>query len=108
MNHAASGGERPPDSRAADEERNLFMDAYLEPAEVAKVDRLAPLAAKLGVSMAQLALAWCLRGPGVASVIVGVTKLSQLEDNVAASGLALPDEIAEAIDEVFPGPNAGR
>jgi voltage-dependent potassium channel beta subunit len=97
-----SGGERPEDSRAADAKRNLFMNAYLEPDIVAQVDRLVPLAAELGLSMPQLALAWCLRQPSVASVIVGVTKTAQLEDNVAASGTSLPEEILARIDAIFP------
>ncbi len=97
-----SGGERPPDSRAADRERNRFMDAYLEDAEIAKVDALVPLADGLGISMGQLALAWCLRSPGVASTIVGVTRPEQLEDNVGASGIVLPDEVKDEIDRLFP------
>jgi aryl-alcohol dehydrogenase-like predicted oxidoreductase len=99
-----SGGERPEDSRAADGKRNLFMDAYLAPEEIAKVDRLKPLAAEMRISLPQLALAWCLRQPGVASAIVGVTKTSQLEEDVAASGVRLPDDIVARIDAIFPAP----
>jgi aryl-alcohol dehydrogenase-like predicted oxidoreductase len=100
-----SGGERPEDSRAADNKRNLFMDAYLAPEEIAKVDRLKPLAGELRISLPQLALAWCLRHPNVASAIVGVTKISQLEDDVAASGVRLPYEVIARIDEIFPPPS---
>jgi aryl-alcohol dehydrogenase-like predicted oxidoreductase len=100
-----SGGARPEESRAADDKRNWFMDAYLEPSEVAKVDRLKPLAAELSLTLPQLALAWCLRRANVASVIVGVTRGAQLEDNVGASGVSLPDDILARIDEIFPGPS---
>jgi len=100
-----SGGERPEDSRAADNKRNLFMNAYLAPEEIAKVDRLNPLAGELRISLPQLALAWCLRQRGVASAIAGVTKISQLEDDVAASGVRLPDEVTARIDEIFPAPS---
>jgi aryl-alcohol dehydrogenase-like predicted oxidoreductase len=100
-----SGGERPEYSRAADNKRNLFMDAYLAPEEIAKVDRLKPLAGELRISLPQLALAWCLRQPNVASAIVGVTKISQLEDDVAASGVRLPYEVIARIDEIFPAPS---
>jgi aryl-alcohol dehydrogenase-like predicted oxidoreductase len=99
-----SRGERPADSRAADDKRNLFMNAYLAPEEVAKVDRLRPLAAELSVSLPQLALAWCLRRANIASAIVGVTTPTQLDDNAAAAGLRLPDEITAAIDAIFPPP----
>jgi aryl-alcohol dehydrogenase-like predicted oxidoreductase len=99
-----SGGQRPDESRAADNKRNLFMNAYLAPEEIAKVDRLKPLAGELRISLPQLALAWCLRQPNVASAIVGVTKISQLEDDVAASGIRLPGEVTARIDEIFPAP----
>jgi voltage-dependent potassium channel beta subunit len=98
------GGARPDGSRAADEARNTFMSAILEPATLERVDALAPLADELGISMGQLALAWCLRQPGVASAIVGVTSLRQLEENAKASGLQIPDAVAARIDEIAPGP----
>ncbi|MCZ6465054.1 MAG: aldo/keto reductase family protein [Proteobacteria bacterium] len=97
-----SAGARPRDSRAANDRVNQFMGAYLEEGELAKVDQLRPLADEVGISLAQLALAWCLRQPGVSSVIVGATAPSQLEDNCKASGLRLPDEILDRIDEIFP------
>jgi voltage-dependent potassium channel beta subunit len=99
-----SGGRVPADSRGADPARNRFMGAYLEDEPLARVDRLRPLAERLGLSMARLALAWCLRQPGVASVIVGVTRDAQLDDDVAAAGVRLPDDAVAAIDEIFPGP----
>jgi aryl-alcohol dehydrogenase-like predicted oxidoreductase len=97
-------GERPADSRAADPQRNGFMNALLEPGQVERVDALRPIAAELGWSMAQLALAWCLREPAVSSVIVGATRVAQLEDNTKASGLRIPDGLLERIDEIFPAP----
>jgi len=99
-----SGGERPAGSRARDDVRNVFMTDFLTEASLERADRLRPLADELGVSMAQLALAWCLAEPNVASVIVGVTRVSQLEDDVKASGRRLPREVLEAIEEIAPGP----
>jgi len=99
-----SGGDRPSGTRAADPERNRFMEAYLESDALARVDRMAPLADRLGLTQAQLALAWCLRDPGISSVIVGVTRPEQLDDDVAAAGRTLPDEVVEALDGLFPGP----
>jgi len=101
-----SGGRRPSGSRAADDFRNQFMGAYLQEGSLERVDRLAPLADELGISLGQLALAWCLRGPGVSSAIVGATRRSQLEENAKASGIAIPPEILERIDEIAPGPGA--
>ena len=97
-----SGGSKPAGSRAADAERNLFMNDYLKPEVLARVDALAPIAQELDLSMAQLALAWCLRQPGVSSTIVGVTKESQLRDNVAAAGVTLPDDVLQKVDDLFP------
>jgi len=99
-----SGGVRPAGTRAADERSNRFMDQYLRPEELEKVDRLRPLADELGLSMAQLALAWCLRRDSVSSVIVGATRAEQLEDNCKASGAVIPDTLLEQIDGLFPGP----
>ena len=99
-----SGGVRPGGSRAADQQRNQFMGAFLEDDVLARVDRLQPLADELGLSMAQLALAWCLREPNVASTIVGVTRPEQLDDNVKASGRKLPPATLDAIDDIFPAP----
>jgi voltage-dependent potassium channel beta subunit len=101
-----STGARPADSRAADDKRNLFMNDYLSAEELAKVDRLKPIADALGISLAQLALAWCLRQPGVASAIVGASKAAQLDENASASGIRLPDDALAHIDAVFPPPTA--
>jgi voltage-dependent potassium channel beta subunit len=57
------------------------------PANRGKARRLAPIAAELGVPLAQLALAWCLRNRQVTSVILGATKRAQLEENLAALDL---------------------
>jgi aryl-alcohol dehydrogenase-like predicted oxidoreductase len=99
-----SGGRRPSGTRAADSARNVFMSHFLDRETLANVDRLAPIASEVGISMAQLALAWCLAEPNVASVITGVTRVAQLEDNVKASGLRLSREMLDRIDALFPGP----
>jgi aryl-alcohol dehydrogenase-like predicted oxidoreductase len=97
-----SGGRRPAGTRAADDFRNQFMSAYLAPESLERVDRLEPVARELGIPLAQLALAWCLRQPNVASVIVGATRIAQLEENAKASGLRIPPELLARIDEVSP------
>ncbi len=100
------GGTRPAASRASDENRNRWMKNYLTPSALERVDRLTPLAQKVDLSMAQLALAWCLRQPGVSSAVVGATCVEQLEENVAASGIDLPQEVLAEIDVIFPPPKA--
>lgn len=67
------------------------------PARIAKVRKLAAVADSIGVPLAQLALAWCLRNPHVSSVILGATKRAQLEQNFGALDVAAklgPAELA--------------
>ena len=99
-----SGGARPRGSRAMDEARNHWMRDYLDEEVLEKVDALRPLADSLGMSMAQLALTWCLTRPGVCSAIIGVTKREQLEDNCKAPIRELPEDVMSAIDAIFPPP----
>jgi 1-deoxyxylulose-5-phosphate synthase len=80
-------GEPPPgDSRAAHERMNYFMDRAGDQELLQRVQHLRPVAEELGLSTAQLALAWVLREDNVASAIVGATRPEQVEDNAAASG----------------------
>jgi aryl-alcohol dehydrogenase-like predicted oxidoreductase len=95
------GGAMPSGSRATDQKHGRFMGRYLEASELAKVESLIPVADGLGISMSQLALAWCLRDPGVASVIVGATRPEQLEENCKASGVTLPQEAIDRINTTF-------
>jgi voltage-dependent potassium channel beta subunit len=95
-------GDRPAGTRAADPFQSRFMEAFLVDEVLARVERLRPLAAELGLTLAQLALAWCLRQPGVASVIIGATRPAQVQENEKAAGVALPPEVVKAIDELFP------
>ena len=95
------GGEMPSGSRATDAKHGRFMGRYLDDAQLSKVALLTPLADELGITMSQLALAWCLRDPGITSVIVGATHPGQLEENAKASGVELPADVLSRIDEIF-------
>ena len=68
-----------------------------------RVRRLGELARKLDCSLAQLAIAWCAANPHVSSVILGASRTSQLEENLAALDVldALDDELLGRIDEVL-------
>jgi aryl-alcohol dehydrogenase-like predicted oxidoreductase len=81
--------------------RNEFMSEYLEEDVLERVQRLRPIADGLGLTMPQLALAWILREPNVASAIVGASRPEQLEDNAAASGVRLDDETLRAIEDAL-------
>jgi 1-deoxyxylulose-5-phosphate synthase len=95
-------GEPPPgDSRAAHDRMNYFMDRAGDQELLERVQRLRPVAEELGLSTAQLALAWVLREDNVASAIVGATRPEQVEDNAAASGVELDAPTLERIDEIL-------
>jgi aryl-alcohol dehydrogenase-like predicted oxidoreductase len=77
------------------------MSRFLAEDVLERVQRLRPIANGLGVSMAQLALAWILREPNVASVIVGASRPEQIRDNVAASGIHLDDETVRSVEDAL-------
>ncbi len=64
------------------------------------IDAMRPIAAAHGVSVAQVALAWLLRQRHVTSVIVGAKRIEQLEDNIAATTLALTDAEMQTLNAV--------
>ncbi|MFN8224194.1 MAG: aldo/keto reductase family protein [Gaiellales bacterium] len=97
------GGVIPDDSRAASESMGWAMGRFLTDDVLAAVDRLRPVAASCGLTLPQLALAWVLREPNVASAIVGASRPGQLDDNVVASGVTLDESTLAAIDEAVAG-----
>jgi aryl-alcohol dehydrogenase-like predicted oxidoreductase len=93
-------GEAPPaGTRAASRDMGWAMDRFRDDDVLEAVQRLVPIAEGLGISTAQLALAWVLRREEVAAAIVGASRPEQLEDNAAASGIELDDATLQAIDE---------
>jgi 1-deoxyxylulose-5-phosphate synthase len=93
-------GETPPaGTRAASQDMGWAMDRFRDDDVLEAVQRLAPVADGLGVSMAQLALAWVLRREEVASAIIGASRPEQVEENAAASGVELDETTLRAIDE---------
>lgn len=96
------GEPLPEGSRASDPRQNLFLNkGELDQQQLVRVQKLVPLAEQEGLSLTQLALAWCLRQPELSSVIIGASKPSQVEENVAASGKKLSAQTLQAIEEVL-------
>ena len=97
----------PAGSRAASEQMNQFMETagrhYRSKFLLEAVAQLRPVASELNLSMAQMALAWVLRRPEVASAIIGATRPDQIEENARAVGVKLGTETLERIDEVLAG-----
>jgi aryl-alcohol dehydrogenase-like predicted oxidoreductase len=95
-------GSPPPEgTRATSERMGHMMGRWLDDDVLERVQRLAPIAERLGISMAQLALAWVLREPNVASAIVGASRPQQVHDNASASGIELDAETLAEIDSVL-------
>ncbi len=95
------GQPRPSDSRAASPTMGVFIQRRLDEQVLAKVQRLQPIARDLGLSMAQLALAWVLRRPEVSSAIIGASRAAQVTENAAASGVALDAAALARIEEAL-------
>ncbi|MDR3510481.1 MAG: aldo/keto reductase family protein [Caulobacteraceae bacterium] len=90
----------PPGTRAASDSMGAPIRGWMRPEILQAVQRLKPLAAEAGCTLAQFALAWVLREPNVASAIVGASRPQQVDDNAAASGLVVDPALfarAEAI-----------
>jgi len=74
-----------------------------DPARIGVVRKLVPIAAELGISMAQMALAWCLKNPHVSTVITGASWVEQVKENMTAMDalVKLTPEVMQKIDEVL-------
>jgi aryl-alcohol dehydrogenase-like predicted oxidoreductase len=95
-------GEPPPrDSRAASASMSAFIGRLIEPRVLEAVERLRPVAKQAGLSMPQLALAWVLRQPDVASAIVGASRPEQVHANASAAGITLSADTLAAVDEAL-------
>ncbi len=84
-------GGVPDGSRAAVESYAFLREGLLDPAKNATVAQLAPIAAELGCTLAQLAIAWVAKNPRVSSVITGASRVDQLQSNLGA--LAVVDQL---------------
>jgi aryl-alcohol dehydrogenase-like predicted oxidoreductase len=92
-------GQAPPaDSRAAHSEMGTSMSLVMTDARLEAVDRLRPIAEEAGLSMTEMALAWVLRRPELASAIIGASRPDQVHANVRASGIELTPDTLVAID----------
>ena len=80
-----------------------FIGKFTNVATLEAVQALRPIADELGISMAQLALAWVLRRRDVAAAIVGASRPEQLRDAVGASGVQLDEAICSRIDAALNG-----
>ena len=77
------------------------ISRYLEDSILSNVQKLRPIAEELGLSMAQLAIAWVLQNDNVATALVGASRPEQVAENVKASGVKIPAGLMAAIDDAL-------
>lgn len=97
------GQPLPAGSRATDEKGGARMvRSFLDrPNILERVQNLTPIADELGLSLAQLAVAWVLQNSNVAAAIIGASRPEQVVENVKASGVEIPAELMARIDGVL-------
>jgi aryl-alcohol dehydrogenase-like predicted oxidoreductase len=96
------GAQPPEGSRATDQAGGANMiRRWLDDDILRRVQELAPIAGDLGLSMAQLAVAWVLQNDNVSSAIVGASRPDQVTDNAGAAGVRLEPDVLKRIDEAL-------
>ncbi len=93
----------PADSRAAMKGYEWLRDSAITPERIETVRNLQPVADDLGISLAQLALAWCLKNPNVSTVITGASRAEQVHQNMAAMDVVekLTPDVMERIEGIL-------
>ncbi|MFL0274816.1 aldo/keto reductase family protein [Mycobacterium sp. SMC-19] len=96
-------GQPPPaGSRATDEKGGAnFIKRFMTDDVLTRVQQLAPIAAELELTTAQLAIAWVLQNDNVAAALVGASRPEQVAENVKAAGVRIPAELLARIDQVL-------
>jgi voltage-dependent potassium channel beta subunit len=93
----------PKDSRASLKGYEWLAESIVDPVKIATVRRLAPIAAELGCTLAQMSLAWCLKNPHVSTVITGASRAAQVVENMKALDVVpkLTPDVMTRIDAVL-------
>ncbi|MBQ9282350.1 MAG: aldo/keto reductase family protein [Treponema sp.] len=94
-------GEAYPEGSRATHQADKQINKLLTDENLDKVEKLGKIAGDLGTNMSVLALAWILTKPCISSVITGASKASQLENNIAASELSLPQDAIAEIEKIL-------
>ena len=96
------GQPHPAGSRATDEKGGAtFIKRLMSDEILQRVQLLKPVADELGLTMAQLAVAWVLQNDNVAAALVGASRPEQVTENVKAAGVRIPAELMTRIDEIL-------
>jgi aryl-alcohol dehydrogenase-like predicted oxidoreductase len=96
------GQDAPAGTRATDTKGGADMiKRWMSDEVLTRVQQLRPIADELGLSMAQLAVAWVLQNSNVSAAIVGASRPEQVAENVKAAGVTIPQEVMKRIDEAL-------
>jgi aryl-alcohol dehydrogenase-like predicted oxidoreductase len=96
------GQPLPEGSRATDAKGGAdAVTRFMNDETLTRVQDLAPIAGDLGLSMAQLAVAWVLQNPNVSAALVGASRPEQVAENAKAAGAKIPADAMARIDEVL-------
>jgi aryl-alcohol dehydrogenase-like predicted oxidoreductase len=96
------GQEAPAGSRAVDPKSKHYIEGRVSDQELLeRVQRLQPLADEVGLSLAQLSVAWVLQNQNVSTAIIGASRPDQVHDNVKAAGVELGSDLLGRIDEIL-------
>ena len=94
------GQQAPAGSRATDDKGGADMiSRWLQDEVLTRIQQLKPIADEVGLSLAQLAVAWVLQNPNVSSAIIGASRPEQVTENAKAAGVKLEPATLKAIDE---------
>ncbi|RRS00371.1 aldo/keto reductase family protein [Glycomyces terrestris] len=95
------GQAAPAGSRGADPKFGRFVEGWLKDDVLERVQQLGPIAEEVGLTIAQLSLAWVLQNSNVSAAIIGATRPEQVEENVKAVGVKLPEEVYAKINDLL-------
>jgi len=98
------GQKAPAGSRATDKKGGANMiSSFMSNQILTAVQKLQPIAKKVDLTLAQLAIAWVLQNPNLSSAIIGATKPAQIKENIKAAGVKLDSSVMAEIDAVLNG-----
>ncbi|MFE4466982.1 aldo/keto reductase family protein [Oerskovia sp. NPDC056781] len=95
------GQPAPAGSRATDANGSRFIQQFMTEDVLTRVQQLGAVADELGLTQAQLAVAWVLQNDNVAAALIGASRPEQVAENVKASGVVIPAELMAKIDEIL-------
>lgn len=90
-------------SRLLDKNNNRFVKNFAVRKNLDKVDKLINLSGEIGISVSNLALAWCLRNEIISSAITSATKLQQLKENIKAADVELSEAVLNKTEKILKG-----